>query len=74
MRCKFFSIIVKPFSVKHWICLFVDKIISHMTHSPAEWPTVDSEIFVRILFSRLALKYVFATIKIHDLDMIYLHQ
>ena len=36
--------------------------------------TVNSEIIVRILFSRIALKDIFAMFKIHELDMIYLHQ
>ena len=36
--------------------------------------TVNSEIFARILFSRIALKDIFATYKIRDHDMIYLHQ
>ena len=36
--------------------------------------TVNSEIFARILFSRIALKGIFATFKIRDLDMIYLHK
>ena len=34
--------------------------------------TVNSEIFERILVSLKALKYIFATIKIHDNDTIYL--
>ena len=33
-----------------------------------------SEIFTRILFSPIALKDIFATLKIRDLGMIYLHQ
>ena len=28
--------------------------------------TVNSEFFARILFSRIALKHIFATLKIHD--------
>ena len=36
--------------------------------------TVNSEILARILFSRITLKDTFATIKIRNLDMIYLHQ
>ena len=36
--------------------------------------TVNSEIFARILFSQIALKDIFATIKIRDFGMIYLHQ
>ena len=36
--------------------------------------TVNSEIFARILFSRIALKGIFATLKIRDLGMIYLYQ
>ena len=36
--------------------------------------TVNSEIFARILFSRMALKEVFATLKIRDLGMIYVYQ
>ena len=35
--------------------------------------TVNSEIFARNLFSRIVLKDIFATFKIRDLDMIYLH-
>ena len=36
--------------------------------------TVDSEIFAIILFSRIALKVIFAKLKIRDFGMIYLHQ
>ena len=38
--------------------------------------TVNSEIFVRILFSRIALKdiHVFAPFKIRNQDMIYIYQ
>ena len=36
--------------------------------------TVNSEIFLRILFSRVALKDIFATVKIRDLGMIHLYQ
>ena len=36
--------------------------------------TVNSEIFARILFSRIALKDIFAMVKIRDFDMIYLHR
>ena len=36
--------------------------------------TVNSENFARILFSRIALKDIFVTFKILDLDLIYLHQ
>ena len=36
--------------------------------------TVNSEIFARILFSRIALKCIFATLEIRDLGMIYLSQ
>ena len=32
--------------------------------------TVNSEIFARILFSRIAIKYIFATFKIRDQGMI----
>ena len=35
---------------------------------------VNSEIFTRNLFLRKALKDIFATFKIRDLDMIDLHQ
>ena len=35
--------------------------------------TVNSEIFAGILFSRRALKDIFATLKIRDFDMIYLY-
>ena len=41
---------------------FIDKI------------TVNLEIFMRILFSQIALKDIFATFKICDLDMINIHQ
>ena len=34
--------------------------------------TVNSEIFARILFSRIALKGIFATLEIRDLGMIYI--
>ena len=36
--------------------------------------TVNSEIFMRILLSRIALKGIFATLKIPDLGMINLYQ
>ena len=36
--------------------------------------TVNSEIFARILFSRIALTHIFATLKIRDKDVIYLYQ
>ena len=36
--------------------------------------TVNSEIFVRILFSRIAFKDIFATLEICDLGMIYVYQ
>ena len=36
--------------------------------------TVNSEIFARILISRITLKDTFATLKIRDFRMIYLHQ
>ena len=36
--------------------------------------TVNSEIFARILFSRIALKGIFATLKIRDLGILYLYQ
>ena len=36
--------------------------------------TVNSEIFARILFSRIALKHIFATLKIRDKGVIYLYQ
>ena len=35
---------------------------------------VNSEYFARILFSRVALKDIFATFKMRDLDIIYQHQ
>ena len=37
-----------------------------------ETDTVNLEIFARTLFSRMALKYIFATLKVHDQGMIYL--
>ena len=36
--------------------------------------TANLEIFLRILFSPIVLKGIFATLKIQDFDMIYLHQ
>ena len=36
--------------------------------------TVNSEIFARILFSQMASKDIFATLKICDKGMIYLYQ
>ena len=39
-----------------------------------EYNTVNSEIFVGILFPRIALKYIFATFKNRDKGMIYLYQ
>ena len=36
--------------------------------------TVNSEIFLRVLFLGIALKDKFATLKIRDYGMIYLHQ
>ena len=35
--------------------------------------TVNPEIFARILFSRIALKDIFVTVKIHNKTMIYLY-
>ena len=35
--------------------------------------TVNSEIFARILFSRIALKDIFATLKIRDWGILYLY-
>ena len=35
--------------------------------------TVNSEILARILFSEITVKDIFATFKIQELDMIYLH-
>ena len=36
--------------------------------------TVNLEMFVRILFSRIALKDIFATLKIRDLGMINVYK
>ena len=36
--------------------------------------TVNSKIFARILFSRIAFKDIFSTLKIRGLGMIYLYQ
>ena len=36
--------------------------------------TVNPEIFARILFSRIALKVIFAALQIRDKGMIYLYQ
>ena len=36
--------------------------------------TVNSEIFARILFSRIVLKDIFAKLKIRDQGMIYIYQ
>ena len=36
--------------------------------------TVNSEIFASLSFSRITLKEIFATLKIRELEMIYLHQ
>ena len=36
--------------------------------------TVNSEIFARILFSRIALKGIFVTLGIRDLGMVYIYQ
>ena len=36
--------------------------------------TVNPEVFARILFSQIALKDIFATLKIRDLGMVYLYQ
>ena len=38
------------------------------------YSTVNPEIFARILFSRYALKDIFATLKIRDYGMLYLYQ
>ena len=35
--------------------------------------TVNPEIFARILMSRIALKDIFVTLKIRDLDMLYIY-
>ena len=39
-----------------------------------DYNTVNSEIFARILFSRITLKDIFATLEICDLCMIYVYQ
>ena len=36
--------------------------------------TVNSEIFAGILFLRIELKDIFATLKVHDFGMIYMYQ
>ena len=36
--------------------------------------SVNSEIFARVLFSRIALKDIFTTLKIRDQGMVYLNQ
>ena len=36
--------------------------------------TVNAEIFARILFSRIVLKDIFATLEIRDFGMIYVYQ
>ena len=36
--------------------------------------TVNSEIFARVLISQIALKHIFATLKIHDKGVLYLYQ
>ena len=41
---------------------------------PAVFLTVNLEIFVRILFSGIALKDIFATLEIRNLGMIYVYQ
>ena len=35
-----------------------------------KWYTVNSEIFARILFSRIGLKDIFVTLKVRDLGII----
>ena len=52
----------------HFILLFIMKAIT------MKLDTVKSEIFARILFSRIALKVIFATLKICDYDILYLHK
>ena len=54
----------------------IRKFIFLITHSYLKaWiPTVNYKIFVRILFSRIALKDIFGTLKIRVFGMIYLHQ
>ena len=39
-----------------------------------EGDTVNSKIFARILFSRIALKDILVTLEIRDLGMIYVYQ
>ena len=48
--------------------------MSHKNDARLIWVTVNSEIFAKILFSRIALKDIFATFKIRDQVMIYLYQ
>ena len=36
--------------------------------------SVNSEIFASILFSRIALKGIFATLKVGDKEIIYIYQ
>ena len=53
--------------------LFLCKVVTLLALS-CGLTAVNPEIFARILFSRIALKDIFATLKIRDKGMIYLYQ
>ena len=44
----------------------------HVDYNKAWWITANSKFFASTLFSRIVLKDIFVTLKIRDLDMIYL--
>ena len=48
---------------------FFKALVSYMVPT-----TVNLEIFARILFLRIALKHIFATLKIRDKGVIYLYK
>ena len=68
MNYLLFSLVALIFSV------FMNYNISFCIHKLQSCVTLNSEIFVRILFLGIALKDIYATFKICDLDMVYLHQ
>ena len=60
-----------PLDMSAWV--FKGGFCTYALHTEISY-TVHLEFFVRILFSWIALKDIFAMLKIHDYGMIYLYQ
>ena len=48
--------------------------IAYLNHDIQPFPTVNVEIFARIVFLRITLKDTFVTLKVCDFGMIYPHR